>query len=423
VTPSFENVSIECLWLAALAALLVGQHSALAQEARFALVIGNDKYRTASLATPANDAGLVADALGAAGFAVTGARNLDQAALRESFREFLGQVASAGPNAVAVIYLSGFGLQFEGENYFVPVDADIQRDVDVPLQAVRVSDFTQPLAALPGHVKIVVLDAARQNPFARGGRPLAGGLALVEPQPGLTIAFNAAPGTVGPDEPGALDDMFARIRLRVSAQTQGAEVPWYAARLDGPFFMTERTADAIRPPRTVTVLPQQHQGTLVPGGSPTAPGGRATVNVTLPAAVSHANQGTPPTPGGAGFAPALRNSPTTLAPTTPPTTTFTPPASTALLHPGGPGAANLPIQQTGVDFAAAWRTAAARPAVKHCNQTGTDQSTQRRTGRIECAEWRRWIECFRRDRQVTRHDAGRHVHQAVTRRAPGCASA
>jgi len=68
--------------------------------------------------TPANDAGLVADALGAAGFAVTGARNLDQAALRGTFREFIGQVASAGPNAVAVIYLAGFGLQFEGENYF-----------------------------------------------------------------------------------------------------------------------------------------------------------------------------------------------------------------------------------------------------------------------------------------------------------------
>jgi hypothetical protein len=321
----------------------------------------------------------------------------------------------------------------------------------------------------------------------------------------------------------ALDDMFARIRLRVSAQTQGAEVPWYAARLDGPFFMTERTADAppppnvmpivdirnrpfreygnpdeayaaavaidtidgyegflavypdspysrrvaamlavrreeiiwrrcviadtppaywsylrrypngphawdarrrlaflaaalepppdfaifdfgiappppaevvfvdrpviifagpgfappppapviflpprphefvalappppprerfalpmsaapiptfVRPPRTVTVLPQQHQGTLVPGGSPTAPGGRAPVNVTLPAAVSHANQGTPPTPGGLGVAPAPRNTPTTLAPTTPPTTTLAPPASTVWPHPGGPG--------------------------------------------------------------------------------------
>lgn len=103
-------VRASSLWLAALVVLLLGQHSSLAQEVRFALVIGNDQYRTATLATPANDAGLVADAPGAAGFAVTGARNLDQAALRETFREFIGQVASAGPNAVAVIYLAGFGL-------------------------------------------------------------------------------------------------------------------------------------------------------------------------------------------------------------------------------------------------------------------------------------------------------------------------
>ena len=95
-------------------------------------------------------------ALQAAGFTVTGARNLDQATLRESFREFVDQLAAAGPDAVAFVYLAGFGLQFEGENYFVPVDADPQRDVDIPLQAVRMSDFMQPLAALPGRVKIVL---------------------------------------------------------------------------------------------------------------------------------------------------------------------------------------------------------------------------------------------------------------------------
>ena len=171
-------VRASSLWLAALVVLLLSQHSSLAQEVRFALVIGNDQYRTATLATPANDAGLVADALGAAGFAVTGARNLDQAALRETFREFIGQVASAGPNAVAVIYLAGFGLQFGGENYFVPIDADIQRDVDVPLQAIRVSDFNQPLAALPGRVKITLsrswstrgLHGCRDTPPRRGHR-------------------------------------------------------------------------------------------------------------------------------------------------------------------------------------------------------------------------------------------------------------
>jgi uncharacterized caspase-like protein len=155
-------------WLvAAVLALTPGQRAAHAAEMRFALVIGNDEYKSAKLATPANDAGLVAEALTAAGFAVTGARNLDQATLRESFREFIGQVAAAGPDAIVVVYLAGYGVQFAGENYFVPVDADLARDVDVPLQAVRVSDFAQPLAALPGRVKLVIVDAARQNARTR----------------------------------------------------------------------------------------------------------------------------------------------------------------------------------------------------------------------------------------------------------------
>ena len=236
------------------------------------MVIGNDEYKSTKLATPANDAGLVANALTAAGFTVTGARNLDQATLRESVREFLGQVAAAGPDAVAVIYLAGFGVQFAGENYYVPVDADLARDVDVPLQAVRISDFAQPLAALPAGVKIVILDAARQSPFAQGGEPLASGLALVDPAPGMAIAFNAAPGTIGPEEPGpygayataltemiaagglSLDDVFARVRLRVSEVTNGGEVPWYASQINTPFLFTERSADAPPPPDVAPVV-------------------------------------------------------------------------------------------------------------------------------------------------------------------------
>jgi uncharacterized caspase-like protein len=259
------------LGFAVVLTLMLGHETGQAAEQRFALVIGNDEYKAVKLATPANDAGLVADALQAAGFTVTGARNLDQATLRESFREFLGQVSAAGPDAVALVYVAGIGLQFQGDNYFVPVDADIQRDVDIPLQAIRVSDFTQPLAALPGRVKIVILDAARQNPFGGGNQPLASGLALVDPVPSMAIAFNAAPGTVAPDEPGpygayatsltemiaagglGLEDLFARLRLRVSDLTQGAEVPWYVSQIDGPFFLTERAADAPPPPNVMPV--------------------------------------------------------------------------------------------------------------------------------------------------------------------------
>ena len=263
-----RNVALSLLVILALA---LSGRAGFAQEQRFALVVGNDEYKTTKLATPANDAGLVADALQTAGFTVTGARNLDQATLRESFREFLGQVSTAGPDAVALVYLSGIGLQFEGENYFVPIDADIQRDSDIPLQAIRVSDFTQPLARLPGRVKIVILDAARQNPFSGGNQPLASGLALVEPIPSMAIAFNAAPGTVAPDEQGPygayasaltemissggldLDNLFSWLRLRVSDITKGAEVPWSVSQIDGPFFMTERTADAPPPPNVIPI--------------------------------------------------------------------------------------------------------------------------------------------------------------------------
>jgi uncharacterized caspase-like protein len=153
-SPAAASRRITLSWLLALfLALASGPLAGHAEEMRFALVIGNDEYKSAKLTTPVNDAGLVANALTAAGFTVTGARNLDQATLRESFREFVGQVAAAGPDAIAVVYLAGYGVQFAGENYYVPVDADIARDADVPLQALRVSDFAQPLAALPGRVK------------------------------------------------------------------------------------------------------------------------------------------------------------------------------------------------------------------------------------------------------------------------------
>src|SRR5262249_38229689 len=151
-------------------------------ERRFALVIGNGEYRAGRLPTAANDAGLIAETLRAAGFDVSGARDLDWITLRRSVAEFLEKVSAAGPEAVALVYIAGYGLQFEGENYFVPIDATIGQPEHIPVEAFRISDFTRPLASLPGMVKIVVVDAARQHPFV--GMPLANGLSLVEPDSG-----------------------------------------------------------------------------------------------------------------------------------------------------------------------------------------------------------------------------------------------
>jgi uncharacterized caspase-like protein len=153
--------------VALLALFLPGTATAQNPENRIALVIGNAGYQAAALTTPANDAGLIAQTLQAAGFDVVGARDLDQDTLRSVLRDFLKKAQAAGPNTVAYVYLSGYGLQLEGENYFVPIDARIARDTDVPQEAIGISDYTRPLAALKLKATVIVLDIARANPFAR----------------------------------------------------------------------------------------------------------------------------------------------------------------------------------------------------------------------------------------------------------------
>src|ERR1700735_3390268 len=195
--------------LAALVALLAAALLSLAGSAqqsapnpRIALVIGNATYRDAALATTANDAGLVAQTLQAAGFDVVGARDLDGQSLRTAMRDFLQKAAAAGPDMQAFVYLAGRAVQYNGDNYFVPVGAHVNRDADVPIEAIRIADFSHALAATPGRERIIVLDAARANPYAAQGSPLAPGLALVDPERGELLAFNAAPGTLAGDEEG-----------------------------------------------------------------------------------------------------------------------------------------------------------------------------------------------------------------------------
>src|SRR5271166_5635989 len=244
---------------------------------RIALVIGNATYADQALATTANDAGLIAQTLQAAGFDVVGARDLDEKSLRTAFRDFLDKAAAAGPDMQAFVYLSGRALQYNGDNYFVPVDAHISRDADVPIDALRISDFAHALAQTPGKARIIVLDAARASPYASQGSPLASGLALVDPEPGELIAFNAAPGTLAGDEQapygvygktlaGAMrqggvgvEEVFDQTRVTVNQLTQGALLPWSASKLTEPYYIFERAADA-PPPAAATVASQPIAG-------------------------------------------------------------------------------------------------------------------------------------------------------------------
>jgi len=266
ILPRIRKLFAALLALVPLALVLTAGARA---ETRIALVVGNAGYQAGALATPANDAGLIAQTLQAAGFDVVGARDLDQDSLRRALRDFVDKATASGPDTVAFVYLAGYGLQLEGDNYFVPIDARIARDTDVAAQAIRLSDYTRPLAALGLKANVIVLDAAYANPFAASGPALAGGLALVEPEPGMLVAFNATPGTVGPagQEPYGtyaqalaemlregglpLADAFDRVRLRVNDLSKGAEVPWHVSKIDAPVMLFERAPDAPPPPVAV----------------------------------------------------------------------------------------------------------------------------------------------------------------------------
>jgi uncharacterized caspase-like protein len=227
---------------------------------RLALVIGNASYTGHALATPVNDAALISQTLQSAGFEVTGARDLDEALLRRAFREFADKVANAGPAAIVVVYFAGDGLQFEGKNYLVPVGADIAVASDIPVRALGLSEVMHALAAPGMKASFVILDAARASPFALQGQ--AGGLAWIEPEANMLIAYNAAPGTAAPDVGGSYGpyaralaemirkggltpgDLFDRVRLRVHDVTKGAQVPWSASKIETQFKFLERTQDA-----------------------------------------------------------------------------------------------------------------------------------------------------------------------------------
>ena len=199
-----------------------GLAAAQQQEKRIALVIGNGAYAKSPLATAANDAGLIAQTLQAAGFDVVGARDLDGDTLRKSFREFIQKAETSGPDTVAMVYLAGYGLQLAGENYFIPVDSAISRETDIPIEGLRISDYLRLLASLPLKAGIVVLDAARQQPFIEGGQPIASGLALVEPDAHMLLAYNAAPGTVAPV--ARCEKRSTCVSARVEARTDWSVV-------------------------------------------------------------------------------------------------------------------------------------------------------------------------------------------------------
>ena len=238
-------------------ALLLASGSAALAEKRLALVIGQSAYRSVvALPNPSNDARKMTEMLGNAGFDVTATADLTQNQLREAVGDFAAKIATAGPDTVALMFYAGHGLQIDGENYLVPVDVDPKRETDIPLQAVRLNDVMNTLGALPTRMRIIMLDACRNNPFPGIGAGAGHGLAIVDTKAGAAgsfISYSTSPGAVAEDGSGdnspyttallsvakepnvPIEEAFKRVRVAVNDATEGRQIPWESSSLTSDF--------------------------------------------------------------------------------------------------------------------------------------------------------------------------------------------
>jgi hypothetical protein len=252
------------------AAVLLGTQSASA-ESRLALVIGQSAYRSVpALPNPANDARAVTQLLTDSGFEVSTAADLSQGQMREVVSEFAGKVAAKGADTVALVFYAGHGLQIDGENFLVPVDIDPKREADIPIQAVRLNDILNTLTSVPSKMRILMLDACRNNPFP-DLKTAGGGLALVDAKvgaPGTFLSFSTSPGAVAEDGSGSnspytnallaagkeqnipIEETFKRVRLAVNKVTEGRQTPWDSSSLTEDFRFSGTSVAGPKPAAT-----------------------------------------------------------------------------------------------------------------------------------------------------------------------------
>lgn len=240
------------------AALCWALSPAMAQERRVALVIGNAAYKTVTtLQNPVNDSRAVAKSLRSLGFEVVERENVGREGFALAVREYGDKLRGA---SVGLFYFAGHGLQVKGRNYLVPVDADIAREDEVQYRSFDVNEVLDKMDSARTAVNIVVLDACRNNPFARSFKPAQTGLAQMDAPTGTLIAFATAPGSVAQDGDGsnglytgallkhiaapgvAVEQMFKRVRVDVVNASKNQQVPWESSSLNRDFTFASAAA-------------------------------------------------------------------------------------------------------------------------------------------------------------------------------------
>jgi len=222
-----------------------------AEKKRLALVLGNGAYKIAPLKNPANDAQGMAKALREMGFEVIHKENANRKVMKKAIKDFGRRLRYAG---IGLFYYAGHGIQVNGNNYLIPIKADIETESDVEFEAVDVGRVLGKMEDAGNELNIVILDACRNNPFARSFRSSNPGLAKMDAPKGSLVAYATAPGSVAADGTGrngiytkhllkhmkapglTVEKVFKKVRIDVMRETGDKQVPWESSSLRGDFY-------------------------------------------------------------------------------------------------------------------------------------------------------------------------------------------
>jgi uncharacterized caspase-like protein len=218
---------------------------------RVALVIGNSDYKNSPLENPVNDAEDMAAVLKKCRFEVIKATDAKRVQMRRAIRAF-GKKINSG--AIGLFYYAGHGIQVDGENFLVPIGAEIYSEDEVEDGCLKVSSVLRKMETAGNELNIIILDACRDNPFGRSFRSSQKGLAKMDAPRGSILAYATSPGAVAADGDGRnglytskllkyimtpnleLEKLFKRVRVDVMTATEGRQVPWESSSLTGDFY-------------------------------------------------------------------------------------------------------------------------------------------------------------------------------------------
>lgn len=238
-------------YMVALTLVLLLSADAVFGEKREALVIGNAAYADGPLRNPVNDAKDMEKALLGYGFSVVSAYNADRRQMRDVIRTFGERIRQGG---VGLFYYAGHGLQVDGENYLVPIGTRVFAEDEVEDECLRASSVLRKMETAGNRLNIIILDACRNNPFARKFRSTSRGLARMDAPSGSILAYATAPGKTAADGEGRnglytekllhymktpdleIGQLFRKVRQGVMEESGNRQVPWESSSLTGNFY-------------------------------------------------------------------------------------------------------------------------------------------------------------------------------------------